>query len=176
MDVGDILAELRTIGALEARVKAQIAEARESDVSPVELPPPVPVPVSKDTLQVLRDALAALDTAREAISGLLEGGVSVPQKPTKRHAKRFEKSLRKRAPEPKAAVVPAVPVPVVAAAVETSSDEGVSSLEEARKRAIARIRGDTKDVEAAVAAEPDADLPYVGQFHVKPGPRAEIAG
>ena len=164
MDVGEILAELKSIGAVDAPKEP----AAEIVITPIVEVRSEPLPAAP-----IHEIFKALETIRINLMVLVEGRIDVaavpavsPEVPAPVKAKSKVSKRVAKAAVP-ALIESEVETPVVAAPAPARS--APTTLEQARARAIARIRGeDLPTTPGALGEDAEDKLLFVGQDRAIP--------
>lgn len=168
MDVGEILAELKSIGAVDAP-KEPVAEIV---VTPIVEVRPEPLPVAP-----IHEIFKALETIRINLLLLVEGRTEAPPLAPAVSAEpavlKSKTKVSKKAPkapqvEPVSVQPEAAPLPV-AATPRNASLPPPKTLEEARARVLAKIRGEALPAaQGGLADDEEDNLLFVGQDRAIP--------
>lgn len=166
MDVGEILAELKSIGAVDAP-KEPVAEIV---VTPIVEVRPEPLPVAP-----IHEIFKALETIRINLLLLVEGRAEVP--PPAAVVEPVVSKSKIKASKKVTKAVPSVPAPAVVetpVATPVAVSPGMSrlpppkTLEEARARVMAKIRGEDLPTGPGFADDEEDNLLFVGQDRAIP--------
>ena len=162
MDVGEILAELKSIGAVDAP-KEPVAEIVIAPIVEVRSEPLPAAPIHEifKALETIRINLMVLVEGRTAAVVVPAVSPEVPP-PAKAKSKVSKRVAKAAVPAP---IESEVETPVVAAPARSAP----TTLEQARARAIARIRGeDLPTTPGALGEDAEDKLLFVGQDRAIP--------